>query len=186
MTYYADFAPGAGRRAPRAALDSDAPSVDLTGTWRFRLSPRADVPDDFAAPDFDDSGWLVLPVPSHWPLYGHGAPAYTNVAYPFPIDPPHPPEDNPTGDHRREFDLPDDWAGATPCCGSTASSRARGCGSTAPSSASSPAAGCPPSSTSATCWCRGATCSPSACTSGRRAATSRTRTCGGCRGSSAA
>jgi beta-galactosidase len=111
VTYYADFAPGAGRRAPRAALDSDAPSVDLTGTWRFHLWPRADVPDDFAAPDFDDSGWHVLPVPSHWPLYGYGAPWYTNVAYPFPIDPPHPPEDNPTGDHRREFTLPADWAG---------------------------------------------------------------------------
>jgi beta-galactosidase len=113
VTYYADFAPGAGRRAPRAALDSDAPSVDLTGTWRFHLWPRADVPDDFAAPDFDDSGWHVLPVPSHWPLYGYGTPWYTNVAYPFPIDPPNPPEDNPTGDHRREFTLPADWAGDT-------------------------------------------------------------------------
>ena len=112
MTYYADFAPGSGRREPRAALDTDAPRVDLAGTWRFRLSPRAEVPDDFAAPDFDDSGWLVIPVPSHWPLYGHGKPAYTNVAYPFPIDPPNPPEDNPTGDHRREFTLPADWAGA--------------------------------------------------------------------------
>ncbi|HWM01275.1 MAG TPA: glycoside hydrolase family 2 TIM barrel-domain containing protein [Actinophytocola sp.] len=111
MTYYADFAPGAGRRAPRAALDSDAPRLDLSGTWRFRLGERADLPDDFADPDFDDSGWLVLPVPSHWPLYGHGLPAYTNIGYPFPIDPPHPPEENPTGDHRREFDLPDGWAG---------------------------------------------------------------------------
>jgi beta-galactosidase len=111
VSYYADFAPGTGRRAPRAAMASDAPCVDLAGTWRFRLSPRADLPDDFADPDFDDAGWLVLPVPSHWPLYGHGKPAYTNVAYPFPVDPPHPPQDNPTGDHRRAFDLPDDWTG---------------------------------------------------------------------------
>jgi beta-galactosidase len=111
VSYYADFAPAAGLRAPRAALDSDAPCVDLSGTWRFRLSPRADLPDDFAAPDLDDSAWLVLPVPSHWPLYGHGMPAYTNVAYPFPVDPPNPPEDNPTGDHRRVFELPADWAG---------------------------------------------------------------------------
>jgi beta-galactosidase len=111
VTYYADFAPGTGRREPRAALHSDAPRVDLAGTWRFHLSPRADVPDDFADPDFDHAGWLVLPVPSHWPLYGHGKPAYTNVAYPFPVDPPYPPQDNPTGDHRRVFDLPGDWAG---------------------------------------------------------------------------
>ncbi|MGH3761861.1 glycoside hydrolase family 2 TIM barrel-domain containing protein [Actinophytocola sp.] len=112
VTYLADYAPSAGCCAPRAALDSDAARIDLAGTWRFHLSPRADVPDDFAAPDFDDSGWVVLPVPSHWPLYGHGAPAYTNVAYPFPVDPPRPPEENPTGDHRREFDLPGDWVGA--------------------------------------------------------------------------
>ncbi|MPZ82486.1 MAG: DUF4981 domain-containing protein [Actinophytocola sp.] len=112
MTYYADHAPGAGVRSPRAALSSDAPCIDLAGTWRFHLSTRADVPDDFAEPDFDDTEWPVLPVPSHWPLYGYGSPAYTNVVYPFPIDPPHPPEDNPTGDHRRAFDLPADWVGA--------------------------------------------------------------------------
>ena len=112
MTYYADYSPGSGRLEPRAALDSDAACIDLAGTWRFHLSATADKPDDFAQPDFDDSEWAVLPVPSHWPLYGYGAPAYTNVVYPFPVDPPHPPEENPTGDHRRAFDLPADWAGA--------------------------------------------------------------------------
>jgi beta-galactosidase len=38
-----------------------------------------------------------------------GAPAYTNVLYPFPVDPPHVPTANPTGDHLRTFDLPEDW-----------------------------------------------------------------------------
>ncbi|MDF2706931.1 MAG: beta-galactosidase [Nonomuraea muscovyensis] len=107
----ADLAPGSGHLAPRAALRSDAPSLDLNGTWRFRLSPTADVPADFAEPGYDDSGWDELPVPSHWPLHGHGAPAYTNVCYPFPVDPPHVPSDNPTGDHRRAFDLPAGWTG---------------------------------------------------------------------------
>nr|WP_055502594.1 glycoside hydrolase family 2 TIM barrel-domain containing protein [Nonomuraea pusilla] len=105
------FAPGSGGLAPRAALRSDAPSLDLNGTWRFRLSPTAAVPDDFAQPDHDDSGWAELPVPSHWPLHGHGSPAYTNVVYPFPVDPPHVPTENPTGDYRRVFDLPDGWSG---------------------------------------------------------------------------
>ncbi|MEU4702593.1 glycoside hydrolase family 2 TIM barrel-domain containing protein [Nonomuraea dietziae] len=109
--YFADFAPGAGRLEPRAALRSDAPSLDLTGDWRFRLSPVADLPDDFAAPSFDDSAWDVLAVPSHWPLHGHGAPAYTNVVYPFPLDPPRVPDENPTGDYRRVFDLPEGWSG---------------------------------------------------------------------------
>ena len=28
------------------------------------------------------------------------------MQYPFPIDPPHVPDENPTGDHRRTFELP--------------------------------------------------------------------------------
>ncbi|WP_425568785.1 glycoside hydrolase family 2 TIM barrel-domain containing protein [Nonomuraea antimicrobica] len=105
------FTPGSGRLEPRAALRSDAPALDLNGTWRFRLSPTANVPDDFARPGYDDSGWAGLPVPSHWNLHGHGAPAYTNVSYPIPVDPPHVPDDNPTGDYRRVFDLPEGWTG---------------------------------------------------------------------------
>ncbi len=112
MTYYDDYVPHSGLRAPRAALHSDAPALDLAGDWRFRLSPVADVPVDFAAADFDDSSWDTLPVPAHWALHGHGKPWYTNVVYPFPVDPPHPPEENPTGDHRLAFDVPADWAGA--------------------------------------------------------------------------
>ncbi len=111
MTYYDDFVPHQGLRAPRAALDSTAPRLVLDGDWRFRLSPRAAVPADFAEPAYDDSDWTTLPVPSHWPLRGHGNPWYTNVVYPFPVDPPHPPEENPTGDHRIAFDLPEGWAG---------------------------------------------------------------------------
>jgi beta-galactosidase len=112
VTHLSDYRPSSGLRAPRAALDSDAPRLDLGGHWRFRLSPTADVPDDFAAPAFDDTDWTTLSVPAHWPLHGFGSPAYTNVVYPFPLDPPHPPQENPTGDYRREFDLPQDWAGA--------------------------------------------------------------------------
>jgi hypothetical protein len=50
-------------------------------------------------------------VPSHWLLHGHGAPAYTNVAYPFPVDPPQVPDEKPTGDHRRTFRVPAAWRG---------------------------------------------------------------------------
>ena len=106
---YEDPRPGAGARAARAWGTSDAPSLDLSGSWRFRLSPRAGADDGFADPAFDDRGWDTLPVPSHWQLHGHGAPAYTNVAYPFPVDPPHVPTENPTGDHRVGFRLPEGW-----------------------------------------------------------------------------
>jgi beta-galactosidase len=111
MPYYEDVASGRGVRGARAFLESDAPSLSLDGDWAFRLSARADAPVDFVDPAFDDAGWDRLPVPSHWQLHGYGAPAYTNVVYPFPVDPPHVPDENPTGDHRVRFDVPQDWRG---------------------------------------------------------------------------
>ncbi|WP_412161884.1 glycoside hydrolase family 2 TIM barrel-domain containing protein [Curtobacterium flaccumfaciens] len=108
-------APGSDSRlAPRAWLHTDAPSLSLNGDWRFRWSPVASVSEDFATEggEDDDPAWGELPVPSYWVLHGHGAPSYTNLQYPFPIDPPHPPEENPTGDHRRTFELPSSFDGA--------------------------------------------------------------------------
>lgn len=110
--YYEDVAPGTGSLPPRAwRAVSDARRMWLSGThWRFRLSATArGHGTEFADPGFDDSDWAELPVPSHWVLHGHGSPAYTNVPYPFPVDPPRVPTENPTGDHRHTFDLPDDW-----------------------------------------------------------------------------
>ncbi|MFD9326278.1 glycoside hydrolase family 2 TIM barrel-domain containing protein [Streptomyces sp. NPDC060065] len=114
--YVSDPAPGHGALLPaRSWLHSDAPSLSLNGPWRFRLSPTASVAADFVADDFSDDGWGTLAVPAHWVLEGDGAygrPIYTNIQYPFPIDPPHVPDENPTGDYRRHFDLPDGWSGA--------------------------------------------------------------------------
>ncbi len=112
MGYLEDFAPGRGRRSrPRAWLDTDAPQLSLNGEWRFRWSPVAHGLDESAAAaDFDDQDWDQIPVPSHWVLHGdgrYGRPIYTNVQYPFPVDPPYLPDQNPTGDHRRDFELPD-------------------------------------------------------------------------------
>jgi beta-galactosidase len=95
----------------RAWFRSDAPRLSLNGVWRFRLSPRADVEPDLAQEDLDDSGWDQLTVPSHWQLHGYGSPAYTNVRYPFPVDPPRVPDENPTGDYRHSFVLPQGWEG---------------------------------------------------------------------------
>ena len=44
-------------------------------------------------------------------MQGYGRPNYTNVNYPYPVDPPHVPDDNPTGLYRRRFYLPETWAG---------------------------------------------------------------------------
>jgi beta-galactosidase len=100
---------GEGALAPRAWGASDARVLDLSGSWRFRLRPRADGDLGFTDPGFDDGDWDRLPVPSHWQLHGYGAPAYTNVRYPFPVDPPHVPTENPTGDYRVGFRLPAGW-----------------------------------------------------------------------------
>ncbi|MCW2804710.1 MAG: lacZ [Propionibacteriaceae bacterium] len=111
LNYFEDFTPGSGRRSPvRSWLHSDAPRLSLNGDWRFRLWPTANADDAVASVDFDDSDWDLLPVPSHWVLEQdgrYGRPAYTNVQYPFPIDPPYVPDENPTGDHRRSFEPPD-------------------------------------------------------------------------------
>ncbi|MBC7724226.1 MAG: DUF4981 domain-containing protein [Burkholderiaceae bacterium] len=114
LPYYEDFTPGSGALDPaRSWLDSSSRTLVLDGPWRFRLSPSpVGLDESVAAPDFDDSGWDTIPVPSHWVLEGHGAyglPQYTNVQYPFPIDPPYVPDANPTGDYRRSFELPGGW-----------------------------------------------------------------------------
>ena len=111
LPYYEDVSPGRGVLPARAwAPGSDTARLSLNGRWRFRLSPTADGADTaFAGDDADLTGWDELTVPGHWVLQGHGAPAYTNTRYPFPVDPPRVPTENPTGDHRHVFDLPDDW-----------------------------------------------------------------------------
>lgn len=110
-SYVEDFAPGANVLPPRAWLDDDSAKLPLSGDWSFRLSPSvADAPDDLKDPD--TSGWDTIAVPGHWQLSGYGAPAYTNVVYPFPLEPPYVPTDNPTGDYVRTVAIPADWAGA--------------------------------------------------------------------------
>jgi beta-galactosidase len=105
MSYVTDRAPFHGAvRAARSWLHSDAPSQSLNGSWQFRLSPRADAPLDFTAEDFDAGKWDSIEVPSHF-----GTPIYTNIQYPFPIDPPNVPDENPTGDYRSHFDVPAEW-----------------------------------------------------------------------------
>ncbi|WP_329269410.1 glycoside hydrolase family 2 TIM barrel-domain containing protein [Streptomyces sp. NBC_01451] len=112
--YVEDVSPGRGALPPRAwYASSDAGSLSLNGSWRFRLSPTADGADDsFAEPGFDAGDWTEVTVPGHWVLQGDGAfgsPIYTNHLYPFPVDPPRVPTQNPTGDHLHVFDLPSDW-----------------------------------------------------------------------------
>lgn len=111
LPYYEEPSPSSGTLPARAwYAASDAARLSLNGRWAFRLSPTAaGTGTGFIRDDADVADWQRVAVPGHWVLQGHGAPAYTNVAYPFPVDPPRVPDENPTGDHRRVFGLPGDW-----------------------------------------------------------------------------
>jgi beta-galactosidase/evolved beta-galactosidase subunit alpha len=118
--------PGRGREDPHAYLVPHADRATavagdreaspwfrlLNGEWRFEHAETpAAAPDAeaFAAPDADVSDWDTIPVPGHWQTNGYGAPHYTNVEYPFPVDVPAVPTENPTGSYRREFTVPESW-----------------------------------------------------------------------------
>ena len=51
-----------------------------------------------------------MPVPGVWQMNGYGHNQYTNIAYPFPYDPPRVPDEAPIGLYRREFTVPPLWA----------------------------------------------------------------------------
>lgn len=84
----------------------------LSGYWKFCLAQcPSSAPLDFQDSTFEDSDWKDIPVPSNWQLHGFDRPIYTNTEYPFPLDPPKVPEDNPTGCYRTYFLLPKEWEG---------------------------------------------------------------------------
>ena len=115
LGYLESFGPGQGF-APARASQAGGQRLSLDGTWRFRYCESLrDLTRGFEATDFDDSRFDDIAVPSCWQLAGvpgsprYGAPAYTNVTYPFPLDPPRVPDRNPTGEYRRRFTLPPGW-----------------------------------------------------------------------------
>lgn len=74
----------------------------LCGDYRFRWS-ETDCGDDFYRPDFDDSAWDTIDVPSMWQFRGYGKLKYPNVEYPIPFNPPFVCCENPVGCYRRTF-----------------------------------------------------------------------------------
>lgn len=84
----------------------------LSGHWKFLMAPSPkDVPGGFFDAAFEDSAWGSLPVPSNWQMHGYDRPIYTNTLYPFPLDPPNIPLENPTGCYRTYFSIPNEWKG---------------------------------------------------------------------------
>lgn len=76
----------------------------LSGWWRFRYYDSIYDLEDF----FFEEGYSAVNcdnvfVPGMWQNYGYDCHQYTNVRYPFPLDPPYVPHDNPCGVYVRRF-----------------------------------------------------------------------------------
>jgi beta-galactosidase/beta-glucuronidase len=88
----------------------------LDGSWAFAYFPSPEAVPESAilgseAGKADGITWADIRVPGSWQMQGYGSPHYTNVVYPFPVDPPRVPSDNPTGVYRRGFTVPPSWKG---------------------------------------------------------------------------
>jgi beta-galactosidase len=92
----------------------------LNGDWKYHYATNhAGRVDGFWRPDFDDSKWDTIPVPSNVEMHGYGVPIYVNYRYPWTWhgvkpNPPFVPEDDPNNtvnSYRREFEVPGDWDG---------------------------------------------------------------------------
>ncbi len=110
-----------GREPPRAtwlpfadrsgALEGSSPFVMyLDGAWRFHWVRDVDrAPIGFEAPEYDDSAWDPIDVPSNWQLKGYGTVRYADSG--IPAGPPGAVDTaaNPTGSYRRWFGAPEAW-----------------------------------------------------------------------------
>ncbi|OOQ88819.1 beta-galactosidase [Penicillium brasilianum] len=83
--------------------------VSLNGTWKFRHDASP-----YEAPEWSSVNpltWDDVKVPGMWQLQGYSHPTYTNVNYPFHVNPPEVPILNETGSYWRQFVTPPSWDG---------------------------------------------------------------------------
>ncbi|MCG9583414.1 beta-galactosidase subunit alpha [Vibrio tubiashii] len=80
----------------------------LSGQWSFNFftNPLL-VPEEFYSQKMTQ--WGQITVPNMWQMEGHGDLQYTDEGFPFPIDVPFVPTDNPTGAYQRTFTLGESW-----------------------------------------------------------------------------
>lgn len=77
----------------------------LNGEWDFcYYGSIYDLKEEFYREDSAvGPDWSRIPVPSVWQTQGFDSHQYTNVRYPFPLDPPYVPHENPCGAYRHHF-----------------------------------------------------------------------------------
>ena len=101
---------GIGRREARTAFYKDSQKkISLNGEWDFKY---VDAPE-LSPEGFEQSGacegWDKIDVPSVWQLRGYDKMHYTDVLYPFPVNPPYVPDENPTGIYKKIVVLDEQW-----------------------------------------------------------------------------
>ncbi len=82
--------------------------ISLCGDWFFRYYPSLSQLEDFSSGKFDYFKFDKLTVPMSWQVKyerGYDCPNYKNIEYPFPIMPPHVPNENPCGLYIRSFNI---------------------------------------------------------------------------------
>lgn len=76
----------------------------LNGNWRFKYYDSIhDLKEMFYEVGFGTEDFEEVSVPGVWQQYGYDKHQYTNFRYPFPVDPPYVPQDNPCGAYVHEF-----------------------------------------------------------------------------------
>ncbi|KLP56392.1 beta-D-galactosidase [Enterobacter genomosp. O] len=92
------------------AREASSRFLSLSGQWNFRFFTHPlYVPESFTSEYL--TGWDDITVPAMWQMEGHGQLQYTDEGFPFPVDVPRVPADNPTGAYQRHFTLSDGWQG---------------------------------------------------------------------------
>ena len=78
--------------------------VQLSGQWKFCYYDSIyDAKEEFWKEGSDLKGFDQVVVPGVWQNYGYDRHQYTNTRYPFPMDPPYVPHQNPCGEYIRTF-----------------------------------------------------------------------------------
>ena len=77
----------------------------LNGKWHFKLFDKPEAVDSSFFKTQIGQDWVSIDVPSNWQLQGFDKPIYCNLKYPFTVNPPFVPSENPTGCYRTEFSI---------------------------------------------------------------------------------
>ena len=96
-------------QSEEAALTGNRENSDyftsLCGEWNFNFyNSFEDIGEDFLTAEFKNT----IPVPKCWQTElgkGYDVPLYSNLFYPFPLDPPHVPDENPAGHYNKKINI---------------------------------------------------------------------------------